>query len=92
MARHNEVAQAFLDGQTEQAGNMQTEGYTVFSYQELIAIRVDEAVHITTKKWSRTTSLHTNAIRYALSGAGYKATGYDVGGTDVKWEVWEKTV
>ncbi len=83
MARNSEVAQAFAKAESGKAGNLQTDGFIVFSYAEPIAIHMGSDIHITMQKWSQTTSRHTNAVRGAVRAAGYEQTGHDG-----LWEVW----
>lgn len=72
MANYTKTATAFVARKPERNGNMRSTGDRCYSYDEVIAKHLDGGVvSMTTKTFSRTTSAHQSAIRYALALAGY---------------------
>jgi len=67
-----EVVDAFTRGEVGSGNNVMSTGDRVYSYQMLIAQRIDGKVRVVNPKCSpsRTTSKHINAVLRACPGAG----------------------
>lgn len=72
MASYTKTATAFVNREPARNGNMFSTRHEVFSYDQKIAEWVaPHTVEVTAKKFSKTTSAHTNAIVDALLDAGF---------------------
>ena len=86
MARHNEVAESFINRRPATSGAMVATAHEVFSYQECIAqCAGPDSVAVRKDKFSVTTSRHTNAVRRALESDGYRR---DPERDTEHWEMW----
>jgi len=67
---NEQVARAWANRQVAQAENYRSDGVRLYSYQAVIAEhRGDEPSRITTRKYSVTTSRHTNLALRAMPEA-----------------------
>ena len=70
--------EAFLDKQQAGGGNLTSTGQELLDYGICIARHsADRTVEITTKKYSMTTTKHTNLVSQMAQGSGYLITYAD---------------
>lgn len=71
MMKNSEVAKDFAFGLESRAGNFFSTGDKAFSYDTIIAQRIDRVVYLNGTYYSNTTSRHRNLIKQAF-GSGQK--------------------
>lgn len=74
-----EVVQAFVQGRPAGCGNLTTDGVKLYSYGVPVVARTDGRNAIrTSRRYSVTTSKHTNAGAAALAREGFQITEGDL--------------